>query len=48
MDIFGCNDTKKDEKEHLVIKLAMEGLTTRDIAKVSHISLKDRCNHQKI
>ncbi|CAN5870900.1 hypothetical protein BH23THE1_BH23THE1_27560 [soil metagenome] len=32
---------KKEEKERLVIKLAMEGLTTRNIAKVAHVSLKD-------
>jgi hypothetical protein len=32
---------KKDEKEHLVIKLALEGLTTREIAKAAHISFKD-------
>lgn len=32
---------KKDEKEHLVVKLALEGLTTREIAKAAHISLKD-------
>ena len=31
---------KKDEKERLVIKLAMEGLTTREIAKIAHVSLK--------
>jgi transposase len=29
------------EKEELVIKLAKEGKTTREIAKIAHISLKD-------
>jgi len=31
----------KTEKEQLVIKLAEEGKTTREIAKEVHISLKD-------
>ncbi len=31
----------KKEKEKLVIKLANEGKTTREIAKAVHISLKD-------
>jgi transposase len=31
----------KKEKEKLVIKLANEGKTTREIAKEAHISLKD-------
>jgi transposase len=31
----------RQEKEKLVIKLAEEGKTTRDIAKKAHISLKD-------
>ncbi len=32
---------KKEEKERLVIKLALEGKNTRTIAKIAHISLKD-------
>ncbi len=32
---------KKEEKEALVIKQAMEGRTTGDIAKAVHILLKD-------
>ncbi len=32
---------KKEEKEELVIKLAMEGKPTRTIAQVAHVSLKD-------
>lgn len=32
---------KKEEKEKIVIKLAMEGKTIRDIAKAAHISPKD-------
>jgi len=32
---------KKEEKEQLVIKLAMGGKTTREIAKMVHISLGD-------
>jgi DNA-binding NarL/FixJ family response regulator len=31
----------KKEKEKIVIQLANEGKTTRDIAKEVHISLKD-------
>ena len=31
----------RKEKEELVIKLAREGKTTREIAKIVHISLKD-------
>ena len=31
----------RTEKEKQVIKLAEDGKTTRDIAKVAHISLKD-------
>ena len=31
----------KKEKEELVIKLAKEGKTTREIAKIVHMSLKD-------
>jgi hypothetical protein len=31
----------RNEKEKLVIKLAEEGRTTRDISKEVHISLKD-------
>jgi transposase len=31
----------RKEKENLVIKLATEGKTTREIAKAVHISLKD-------
>jgi transposase len=31
----------RKEKEGLVIKLAREGKTTREIAKIVHISLKD-------
>jgi hypothetical protein len=31
----------KEEKEQLVIKLAMKGLTTREIAKIAYVSLKD-------
>jgi transposase len=31
----------RKEKEKLVIKLAQEAKTTREIAKVLHISLKD-------
>jgi transposase len=31
----------RKEKEELVIKLAREGKTTREIAKIAHISLKD-------
>jgi DNA-binding NarL/FixJ family response regulator len=33
----------RQEKERLVLKLAEEGKTTRDIAKEVHISLKDIC-----
>ena len=31
----------KKEKEELVIKLAKEGKTTREIAEIVHMSLKD-------
>ena len=31
----------RKEKEELVIKLAKEGKTTREIAKIVHMSLKD-------
>ena len=31
----------RTEKEELVIKLAEDGKTTRDIAKIAHISLQD-------
>ncbi len=31
----------RQEKEHLIIKLANQGHSTRDIAKAAHISLKD-------
>jgi hypothetical protein len=33
----------RKEKEQLVIKLAQEGKTTREIAKQAHISLRDIC-----
>ena len=36
--------TSRKEKEKLVIELATEGKTTREIAKDVHISLKDICN----
>jgi transposase len=32
---------KKEEKGRLVMKLAMDGLTTREIAKIAYVSLKD-------
>ena len=32
---------KKEEKEQLVIEMALDGKTTREIAKAVHISLKD-------
>jgi transposase len=38
---MGCIDSKKEEKEQLVIKLALEGKNTRTIAQVAHVSLKD-------
>ena len=40
MHVFKVILTRK-EKERLVIKLAEEGKTTRDIAQVAHVSLKD-------
>jgi len=32
---------RREEKEHLVIQLAMEGKTTREMVKTAHVSLKD-------
>lgn len=32
---------KKEEKEQLVIKLASEGMTTKKIAQIAHVSLSD-------